>query len=154
MSGCFLGGPLFADHLFQGLPKGALEEFTKLRRRKLLKEGIPIVTNGTTSVNVCILTSGSAIFCVPTKKGRKILREISPNELMGITEAISGATFEYDVITTSPTFVDVIKKADFIDFLNTHPEFCFKLLRDIGSNLQKSYRTFSETSQIPLSDPR
>lgn len=150
MSGCFLGGPLSADHLLQGLPKASLEAFSKLRRRKLLKEGVPIVSAGTTSINVCILCSGSAIFCVPTKKGRKILREMSPNELMGVTEAISGATFEYEVITTAPTFVDVIKKADFIEFLNTNPEFCFRLLKDIGSNLQTSYQNFTEKPRKPL----
>lgn len=144
MSGCFLGGPLSADHLLQGLPKAALEKFSKLRRRKLLKEGTSIVSAGTTSKNICILCSGSAIFCVPSQAGRKILREMAPNELMGVTEAISGATFEYDVITTSPTFLDVIKKADFLDFMNKTPEFCFRLLTDLGSNLQKSYQTFSE----------
>lgn len=146
MSGCFLGGPLIADHLLQGLSKSSLGAFSKLRRRRLLNRNMPIVSAGTFPKNVCILCSGSAMVCVQTESGRKVLREMLPNELMGVTEAISGTYFEYDVVTTEPTFIDVIKKRDFVDFLNTNPAFCFRLLTDIGANLQKSYRNFSDKS--------
>lgn len=144
MSGCFLGGPLLADQLFMGLSESALQELASLRRRKLLKEGVAIISTGAHSMNVCILCSGSAALYVQTHEGRKILRQIASNEIMGVPEAISDASFEYEIVTTSPASIDVIKKNDFIDFINKHKELCFKLLENLGTNLQRSYSMFSE----------
>ena len=145
-SGCFIGGPLVAEHLFAGLPRHALEAFSKLRRRRLFQKGVPIASPGTPVKNICILCSGSAVIRVHSGSGTTVVREVVPNELLGITEAMSHSPFEYEILTTQPCFIDLIDAEDFGSFMTSQPEFCFRLFKDLGTNLQRSYLAFSSTS--------
>lgn len=146
ISGCFLSGPLIAEHLFAGMPKHTLEAFTRLRRRRLLREGVPIASKGTEVENICILCSGSAVIRIPSDPENAIVREVVPNELLGIPEVFSKSAFEYDVITTVPCFIDCVSADDFMAFMSKEPEFSFRLLTGLGSNLQKSYIEFTSAS--------
>lgn len=146
MSGCFLGGPLIAEHLFAGLPKHTLEAFSRLRRRRLLREGVPISSRGTQVKDICIFCSGKAVIRIPSDPDNTIIREIVPNELLGITEAFSQSAFQYDIITTLPSFIDFVRTDEFMAFMTTEPELCFRLLRYLGTNLRKSYTEFTKAT--------
>jgi CRP-like cAMP-binding protein len=143
MTGCFINGPLSAEHLFCGLSKRSLENFNRIRQRRFVSEGASLVSRGAIPTEIGILCSGSAFLCVPSRQGPEVLREVSKNELFGVAEALSNTPFGYDVIAAGPCFADYLVAEAFLRFLRSEPEFCFRLLRDLGTNLHNSYAEFA-----------
>lgn len=138
-----MSGPLSAESLLFGLSKQSLEAFNQIRQSKALSEGVSAASIGLQPAEVGLLCSGTALICVPSPSGPKIIRELSRNELFGVTEVITQSPFEYEILTAGPCIVDFVAAEDFLHFLRSEPEFCFRLMMSLGTNLQRSYLEFT-----------
>jgi CRP-like cAMP-binding protein len=74
--------------------------------------------------------------------GKDVIQFIEPDEIFGLTEAIANLPYEMNAETSSTCLCECIGREEFIRFLQTEPEVCFRLVQMLGLNLQKSYQLF------------
>lgn len=142
--GCFFGSPIFADNLFFDLAPKALESLTSIKQAKQFEKNSVIFSIGAVPSGICVLLEGEARLI--SNANANAVRQVAPNEILGLTEAFSNLPYELRAETITTCRLEFIERGDFISFLHQEPQICFRLAHSLGSNLQKSYRNFSSST--------
>jgi len=137
----FFGNAFSADLLFCDLSPRTGQFLTAIKQKKLFKKDEIVFANRQMPCCVYFLREGKAELSTNlTPPENNLVRAVEPNEILGLTEAIGGLPYETSVKTLTPCLFECIERADFIGFLQTEPEVCFRLLHLLGTNLQKFYQ--------------
>ena len=135
--------PIFADNLFCGLSPKSLAALSRIKQTKLFPKGSYFFSRGDLPCCIYLLREGRAkLFLNNKSKNIHIARTIEPDEIFGLTEAISKLPYETSVGTVTACVCESIDRDNFIRFLQAEPEVCFRLARTLGANLHKSYELF------------
>ena len=130
---------LFASRLFGDLMRQSRKSLADIKQTKQFPQGARLFTAGDLPCCIYFLIKGKMqIFT----NNNQIVQFIEPDEIFGLTEAISNLPYEINAETLTPCLCECIGRDDFIRFLQTEPEVCFRLAQMLGSNLQKSYQLF------------
>ena len=90
---------------------------------------------------IYFLCEGHAeLFTNITPPEKNLIRAVEPNEILGLTEAITDLPYETNLKTLTPCLFECIERGDLIRFLQTEPEVCFCLLQLLSANIQKFYQ--------------
>lgn len=139
-SECFFGNEFLADDLFCGLSPETRNSLLAVKQTKRFAENEMVFAVGQMPCCIYILTTGEAqILYNAELLGRSVKR----NEILGLTEAITNLPYEISVECVAPCLFECIGRDDFIRFLQSEPEVCFRLLQMLGANLQKVYGLFT-----------
>lgn len=137
------GNGFCADMLFCNLPPKSLEFLTRVKHKKQFQKGTAVISEGDLPQCVYVLLRGQAQVLLKKKLNEQtVVRFVEPNEIFGLTEAISNSPFEISVETISPCLFEIIARRDFISFLHNDSSVCFRLVQLLGFNIQKSYYSF------------
>lgn len=140
--GCFHVAPNSADRLFDGLSVSAQRSLAKIRNIKRIKKQ-KIVWHAGERPGIYVLISGRAEeFVFNPLNGRNIARSVARNEIFGIAETIGKIPAKTSLKTLTQCDFIFIDPDDFIIFLNRFPELSFRLLHQLGLNLDKTYKEF------------
>ncbi len=131
----FFSSALCADDLFCGLPPEAANSLSAIKRDKHFAKGETVFTGGQMPCCIFILLEGEAEI---HHQGETY--SIKQNEILGLTEALANLPYEISVKAAAPCRFECIRRDEFLAFLQTQPEICFRLLQKLGANLQKIYR--------------
>lgn len=135
--------PLFADNLFCDLTPESLESLDKIKQTKQFQKGRHLFSEGDFPCRIYILRKGKAQILFNDKTNDMIIsRLIQCDEILGLTEAILNLPYETETRTATPCIVEYIGRDEFIKFLHSEPDVCFRLLRLSCRNLQKKRRYF------------
>lgn len=141
IQGHYAGNSFAADGLFGDLPPKALESLARVKRNKRIPKGVVLFARGEMPRGIYMLVKGAAQLTANAELNNShIVRSVEPNEVLGLTETIAGLPYKLLVKTNSPCVFEFIERQDFIQFLRREPDVCFRLLRMLGLNLQKTYR--------------
>ncbi|MEZ5427083.1 MAG: cyclic nucleotide-binding domain-containing protein [Pyrinomonadaceae bacterium] len=143
IQGHFLGDPFSAEILFRDLSPNARQSLSAITSIRRIPEQHRIIKEGR-EPDIHVLIEGKADIIIFNRlNDRKIRRKAQKNEIIGLTETIAGQPFRLTVRTLTPCRFEFIEKADFNRFLEDHPEVCFRVLKLLGWNLNKSFQTFA-----------
>jgi CRP-like cAMP-binding protein len=141
----FIGHRFMSGQLFGKLSPKSKESLVRVTQTRQFEKGVCLVKKSETPNEILIIASGRARFVFGSEtKGDLSTRLTAAGEILGLTEMISEMPAEICVETLSPCVCKVVKRRDFIRFLREEPDVCFRLLRMLGANLQKSRREFCD----------
>ena len=142
--GRFIGQPIFAQELFANLPLTTRKKLLSIHQREKINEGEIICKSGSFPENIYVLIKGKAQMTLQNELNRKKnTRLIEKDEIIGLTQFISGSPNEMDVVALSPCSLDVFSTQDFLNFLKEEPQVCFRLFNELSLDIQSGYKIFS-----------
>jgi CRP-like cAMP-binding protein len=132
--------PLFADKLFCDLSPESLKSLNKIKETKQFRKGFRFFSGEEMPHCIYILREGKVQLLLNDKsKDLQLARLIEPNEIFGLTEIIADLPYEMNAETITLCTCECFEREDFIRFLFSEPEVCFRLVKLLSLNLQKSY---------------
>jgi CRP-like cAMP-binding protein len=138
-SECFFGNAFLADDLFYGLLPETQNSLLAVKQTKRFAKDELIFASGQMPCFVYFLKTGEA----QVLYNAVVVRPVKRNEILGLTEAITNLPYETSVKALTPCLFECVRREDFIRFLQSEPETCFRLLQMLGANLQKVYQLFA-----------
>jgi CRP-like cAMP-binding protein len=141
----YIFGNIFsADSLFRNLSPETGQSLTALKEKKQFQKEEIVFAGGELPCCIFFLLQGKAqMLGTAAPPEKNLVRSIAPNEILGLTEAITNQPYETSVKTITPCLFECIQSDDFFRFLQDEPEICFRLLQRLGANLQKVYQIFA-----------
>lgn len=109
-------------------------------RAEVEQKGISIVQEGAIQDRFCIVLDGR---CSITQEGR-FAREIGPGQFFGLGALIEEQHSLEEVKAIGPVAYLEIRRSDFIHFTQRRSKLGFKLMRNISSELNRSWRLLKE----------
>lgn len=138
------------ERLFCDLGKEALCELREIKATSVYPKGTLLFLEGQESRGVFILCTGRAKLFTTSAEGKTIiLRMVEPGEVLGLTSAMAGSTYEATAETLEPTQANFISQKDFLRFLNRHPDVGMKVAQQLTHNCRCAY---SEIRSLGLSN--
>ena len=135
--------PISADSLFSSLAAESQLALSAITRTKRFYKGAPLFSKGESPRWIHILREGRArLFFSSEPRNIHIARWIEPNEILGLTENFAMIDYETGAEAVTSCLCECIERENFIRFLGSEPELCFRLAQRLGKNLQKSYQLF------------
>lgn len=144
---CFVGQAFLSDSLFCALTAQSRASLDRIKHHRRFKKGSRILEIGQTPGGIFLLRAGRARYMFKPQgdgEGEMFIRFAEPDEILGLTEMLAGRGCEVSLETLSSCDGDFIEREDFIRFLLAEPDVCFRLLRQLGLNLQKCCQTFCD----------
>ena len=123
-----------SEYLFLcGLSAGAATDFRALIRLSYCKRGSLVFSAGDATRGLVIISAGRVKLSACSNKGRTVTFRIAgPGEVVGLSSTITGAPYEFTAQTLAPSQLAFMERADFLGFLERHPETWFRVLELIS----------------------
>lgn len=142
--GHFIRQPIFAKDLFGNLPSVTEKKLASIKQREEINEGEIISKIGSFPENIYVIVKGKAQMILPNELNRKKkIRLIENEEIIGLTQSLSGSPCEMSVVALSPCSLDAFRAEDFLNFLKDEPQVCFRLAKRLSQNIEADYKTFA-----------
>ena len=110
--------------------------------------GQRLFAEGDRSRQIFFLYSGRVKISVASREGKSvILRIAEPEQILGLSAAISGNEHEVTAETMEPCVVKAIATRDFLSFLETYPEAAMEATRCV---LREYQTVFNEVCRLAL----
>ena len=114
---CRVQEHLLTSHLTPALR----QELNSKAFRVSLTGGSTVFQEGNDANGIFILRYARAKVAMTSELGRTVILYVAaPGELLGLGSVISGSARQVSAITVEPCDLDLVRRDDFIDFLNTH----------------------------------
>lgn len=121
------------ERLFCNLHGDALAELDHLKFSASYPAGSVLFREGDTPKALMILCQGKVKLSVASSEGKvAILNIAQPGEVLGLSSAIAGHTYETTAETLEPAQVNVIRREDFLRFLQRFPEVGVHAARELS----------------------
>ena len=128
-----------ADELFGGLLTEPGNFLLALKREERFAHGETIFARGELPRSILVALEGEAeIFY----GGAATVQPLKRNVIWGLTESVANLPYEMSLKAATVCRFDAFERDAFLDFLQTEPAICFRLLQMLGANLQRLYRHF------------
>jgi CRP/FNR family transcriptional regulator len=110
------------EHLLTSRLTPALrQELNSLAFRVSLPGGSTVFQEGNEANGIFILRKGRTKVAMSSEFGRTVILYLAaPGELLGLSSVISGTPRQVSAITVEPCDLDLVRREDFLDFLNSH----------------------------------
>ena len=123
--------------VFCGVSAVALEALDSLKCALEFPRGAVLFLEGQAPSGVFVLCEGSVKMSICASDGKTLILNIAqPGEILGLSAVLSGKPYELSAETMEPCAVSFVKRNDFLRFLREHPEACFKVVEQLGTNYQ------------------
>jgi CRP/FNR family transcriptional regulator len=110
------------EHLLTSQLTPALrQELNSFAFRVSLPGGSTVFQEGNAANGIFILRKGRAKVAMNSELGRTVILYLAaPGELLGLSSVISGTPRQVSAITIEPCELDLVRRDDFLEFLNNH----------------------------------
>lgn len=126
--------PIFAD-----LRDEILDQIYSLTQKRLYKRNNMILMEEDFGDTLFILNSGSVKITRISEEGREVILSIlGEGDFFGEMSIFDGESRSANVVALEDSEVFILKRSDFIDLLQKHPEVAITLLQELASRLRKS----------------
>ena len=135
--------PLRAEGVFCDLSPETLESLAAIKQTKRFRKHSRLFTAGDMPCCIYRLVSGRArLFIKDASNNKRVIRFIAQDEIFGLTEAIANIPYETNAETVTACLCECFGREDFIRFLHDEPQICFRLVKLLGSNLQRAVNSY------------
>jgi CRP/FNR family transcriptional regulator, cyclic AMP receptor protein len=129
-----------ADGVFCDLEPDALQQFDGIKSLESWPRGTVLFREGQAARSVFLLCSGRVRLSVCSESGaRMTLRSASPGEVLGLSAALSGGSYEVTAEVMEPVQVAQIRRRDLLHFLHEHSEVCMQVVHLLSEDLHVAY---------------
>jgi CRP/FNR family transcriptional regulator, cyclic AMP receptor protein len=125
--------------IFAGLDQRALSELANRLTRRVFAEGMTIFHRGSQGQNLYIVRYGGVRIFLFSNSGRQMsLNYIRPGECFGEISLIDGRTRSAGAITTEKTETLILRRQDFLDHIQKHPQTANHIMELLCARLRQS----------------
>lgn len=135
----FVGRTIWADDLFDPRDKLGRDKLRTIDYYSQVRHDKVIITAGDTPTNIYIPSSGRVVI-VQSRYGDHVTFNcrVSPDLIYGLVEALSGDTFDFEMVMLAPGEFYTIPYSDFLGMIHEQPADCFRLAKILGGLYQKT----------------
>jgi CRP/FNR family transcriptional regulator, cyclic AMP receptor protein len=141
------------QRLFCNLSREALIRLQNIKATSIYPKGALLCLEGQPPRGVFVLCTGRAKLSTTSSEGKSIILRIAePGEVLGLTAAVSGSPYEATVETLEPSQANFISQADFVRFLQEHPDVGLRVAKQLTHNCKCAYgeiRSLGLSNSVP-----
>lgn len=144
----------FREHrLFCNLSREALLRMQSIKATSVYPKGALLCLEGQPPRGIFVLCTGRAKLSTTSSEGKSmILRIAEPGEVLGLTAVVSGTPYEATVETLEPSQANFISQAEFLRFLQEHPDVGLRVAKQLTHNCKCAYgeiRSLGLSNSVP-----
>jgi CRP/FNR family transcriptional regulator, cyclic AMP receptor protein len=114
--------------LLRGLPAQAMSELASFATPFACERNTILFTEGEQPCAILFLFEGRVKLSMNSSDGRRLIRAIAgPDEILGLTSAVSGHPYDVTAETQEPCVMASVLRQSFLDFLLSYPVACHNL---------------------------
>lgn len=137
------------------LPPVALTALRSIQTTRVCAKGQELFLEGQAPEGVYILYSGRAELSVTDAHGHQVvLGAALPGEVLGLSAALSGKYYEETAIAAITCQTGFVKCADFLRFLDHHPEAAFWVVQLLSNRVTTTLEQLSSNHHLPFKGRR
>jgi CRP/FNR family transcriptional regulator len=122
------------EHAFCNLPQDTLGELERLSFTVGYPEQTILFSEAETCKGVFVVCSGKVKLSTRGQDGKELmLRAAMPGDILGLSEALSGATYEVSARTLAPSYIRFVKREDFLNFLRVSTISAFQAMMALSN---------------------
>ena len=128
------------DRLFCDLPADVLQAFDAIKSASEARRGTTLFHEGRPGRAVFVLCQGRVRLSVCSESEKRLtLRIAGPGEMLGLSACLSGSPYEITAEALDDVRVAVIRRKDWIEFLQNHREACLQVVNLLSDDLHTAY---------------
>ena len=144
----------FREHrLFCDLSREALLRLQSIKATSVYPKGSLLCLEGQPPRGIFVLCTGRAKLSTTSSEGKSmILRIAEPGEVLGLTAVVSATPYEATVETLEPSQANFISQAEFLRFIQEHPDVGLRVARQLTHNCKCAYdeiRSLGLSNSVP-----
>jgi CRP/FNR family transcriptional regulator, cyclic AMP receptor protein len=126
---------------FCGLSSGVVESLDQVSHHSTMPAGAILFVEGQISRGIFILCSGKVKLSTASREGKVlILKTVEAGEVLGLSAAVSGASYEMTAETAMPCQLNFVGRKDLLEMLHAHSEVGVNAAQSLSSDFQSAYR--------------
>jgi CRP/FNR family cyclic AMP-dependent transcriptional regulator len=126
--------------LFCHLPPDALEELASIRETSFYPRGAVLFVEEQEPAGLFILCAGKAKLAATSGDGKSVtLRIVIPGEVMGLSCVMANSKYQSNAETIAPSEVSMVRRANFLRFLNRHNDAAIRVAEHLSMELHKAW---------------
>ena len=141
------------QRLFCDLPREALVKLQNIKATSVYPKGALLCLEGQPPRGVFVLCTGRAKLTTTSAEGKSIILRIAePGEVLGLTAVVSNTSYEATIETLEPSQANFISQADFVHFVQEHPDVGMKVAKQLTHNCKCAYgeiRSIGLSNSVP-----
>ena len=141
------------QRLFCDLSREALIRLQNIKATSIYPKGALLCLEGQPARGVFVLCNGRAKLSTTSSEGKSIILRIAePGEVLGLTAAVSGSSYEATVETLEPSQANFISQSDFVRFLQEYPDVGLRVAKQLTHNCKCAYgeiRSLGLSNSVP-----
>ena len=125
---------------FCDLPEAVFAELATLKTCRSYPRGSALFVEGQQTGGVFLLCSGRVKLSTYSEEGKAIILRIAePGEVLGLSAVMSATPYEKTAHACEDCTVSFVRKGDFLDFVQKHPDAALNALRQMNNNYRKAH---------------
>jgi CRP-like cAMP-binding protein len=128
---------IFQKDLFGELPPSTARDFAALESRVFCAGDTELFRCDEPALVVFVVHSGSVALSRANGTSTEGTTAIA-DEVLGLTPAVAGEVYQFTARTLEFSEIGFISRTDLVDFLATHSEFAFRVVRLLSENLSSA----------------
>jgi CRP/FNR family transcriptional regulator len=122
------------EHAFCNLPQDTLGELERLSFTVGYPEQTILFSEAEPCKGVYVVCSGKVKLSTSGHDGKELmLRAAMPGDILGLSEALSGARYEVSAKTLAPSYIRFVRREDFLNFLSVSAISAFQAMMALSS---------------------
>lgn len=129
-----------SDRVFCDLPPDVLQEFDGIKSVEECSKGGVLFREGQPNRGIFLICKGRVRISVCAEDGRRMnLRIASAGEVLGMSAALSGGSYEVTAEAIEPLQVAAVRRKELLHFLRQHREVCLQVVNLLSEDLHVAY---------------
>lgn len=130
------------DRMFCDLPSEALHAFDGIKQLASVPRGSTLFIEGKHARGIFVLCEGRAKLSISSREEmgkRLMLRVAGPGEVLGLSAAMSGKSYEVTAEMLDDAQVAFVRRKELLHFLREHREACLQVVHLLSHDLHTAY---------------
>ena len=113
-------------------------------------KGATLFQQGSAVTGVYLVESGEVrVLLSAGQSQRQLLEVVGPGTVLGLSESMSGEKYRVTAEAGEPTTAAFIPRAELLEFLRQHAEYCMQVVRLLSEDLHGLYHKFRSITAHP-----
>jgi CRP-like cAMP-binding protein len=127
-----------------------LRDLRGIKSVRLFPKGAALFQQGSAVTGLFLVESGEVRVLLSTGQSqRQLLEVVGPGTVLGLSESMSGEKYRITAEAGEPTTAGFIPRAELLEFLREHAEYCMQVVRLLSEDLHGLYHKFRGISAHP-----
>jgi CRP-like cAMP-binding protein len=117
---------------------------------RMFSKGAALFQQGSAVAGLYLVESGEVRVLLSTGSSqRQLLEAVGPGTVLGLSESMSGEKYRVTAEAGEQATAAFIPRAEFLEFLREHPEYCMQVVRLLSEDLHGLYHKFRSITAHP-----